>query len=91
MKSLPGRCGKPRKLSAFANFMRQVSNLLSQPAVTANKSPSATGSGICCQSATRTSPASILCSFTSTERPAFGPAEKVSLPRVNQVRLHSIN
>src|SRR5918995_2428747 len=34
MKSLPGMCGKPRKLAAFLNLSRQAAWVLSHPALT---------------------------------------------------------
>ena len=43
MKSLPGIAGKPRKLAALANFSWQVARCLSQPAVTVNVCPAASG------------------------------------------------
>ena len=49
-KSLPGICGKPRKLTTLLKRSWQVWNCLSQPAVTVKLSPAATGSGIACQS-----------------------------------------
>src|SRR3954452_9196256 len=52
-KSLPGICGKQRKLSVLPKRARQVAKLLSQPAVTVNASPIAIGSGIACHSVSR--------------------------------------
>ena len=42
-KSVPGICGKPRKLMPFENLLRQVANCLSQPARRVKLSPAATG------------------------------------------------
>src|SRR5258707_13028818 len=42
-KSLPGMCGKPRKLTVLANLARQVANCLSQPAGTPKVSPGPSG------------------------------------------------
>ena len=72
-KSLPGMCGKPRKFTTLSKRSRHVSNRLSQPAVTLNASPPATGSGIACHSTNVATPSVTRWLFTSTARPAFAP------------------
>gem|GEM_PF-3800404 len=82
-KSLPGICGKPRKLTVLLKRLLQVSNRLSQPAVIANLSPTKMGPGMACQSSMVTAP-SLRWSLTSTLKPAFAPLVNVSLPALNQ-------
>src|SRR5262249_31384396 len=76
------------KLSLLSNFTRQVLKLLSQPAVTAKASATATSSDMLCQSSIVTAPSgssgSRLCTFTSALRPAFAPLVQVTSPRLNQ-------
>src|SRR6478752_4214559 len=82
-KSLPGMCGKPRKLTTLLKRSWHVWNCLSQPAVTVKLSPAATSSGIACQSS-KVTMVFLRCALTSTLRPALAPLVNVSFPAVNQ-------
>ena len=85
MKSLPGTCGKPRKLGTLANLPRQVVNCLSQPATMRKLSPGAIASAGRCHSSTVTPAALLPCTLTSDLRPALAPLSQLISPRVNQL------
>jgi len=82
-KSLPGICGKPRKLTALSNLAWQVANCLSQPAVTVKASPGRMARAKGCHSS-MTGGAAKKKRRTSWERPALAPEVKVRRPRANQ-------
>ena len=68
----------------LANFTRQVSMSLRQPAVKVAASPAATGRAVAAHSSTRSTPLVRAWVLISNDSPALAPPVKLTVPAVNQ-------